>query len=141
MAWQILTTLESLPGSYTATIDPASLLSGAMASRTVAGSDSGGGAGIQADLRTFFAHDLLGCSAITALTAQNTVAVSGRRTISPLGRPCCCLRGCPAQVTRRWPRHEADGAATRRFAQSSASSQEASLPRLLTCRRRCSAAS
>jgi transcription elongation GreA/GreB family factor len=37
MAWQILATLENLPGSYTSTIDPASLLSGAMASRTVAG--------------------------------------------------------------------------------------------------------
>ena len=37
MAWQILTTLESLPGHYTATIEPSSLLTGAMASRTVAG--------------------------------------------------------------------------------------------------------
>ena len=37
MAWQILTTLESLPGNYTPTIDPVSLLSGPMASRTVAG--------------------------------------------------------------------------------------------------------
>lgn len=36
MAWQILTTLESLPGSYTSPIDPHSLLSGAMASRTIA---------------------------------------------------------------------------------------------------------
>jgi transcription elongation GreA/GreB family factor len=36
MAWQILTTLETLPGSYTAPLDPASLLGGAMASRTVA---------------------------------------------------------------------------------------------------------
>jgi hypothetical protein len=35
-AWQILTTLESLPGSYTPTIEPTSLLSGPMASRTVA---------------------------------------------------------------------------------------------------------
>jgi transcription elongation GreA/GreB family factor len=37
MAWQILTTLESLPGSYTSPIEPSSLLSGAMASRTIAG--------------------------------------------------------------------------------------------------------
>ncbi len=50
---------------------------------TIAGSDSGGGAGIQADLKTFMAFGVYGMSAITALTAQNTVGVQGIFSISP----------------------------------------------------------
>jgi len=50
---------------------------------TIAGSDSGGGAGIQADLKTFSALGVYGCSAITALTAQNTLAVTGVHDIPP----------------------------------------------------------
>ena len=50
---------------------------------TIAGSDSGGGAGIQADLKTFAAHGLHGLSAIAALTAQNTRAVTAVQLATP----------------------------------------------------------
>jgi hydroxymethylpyrimidine/phosphomethylpyrimidine kinase len=50
---------------------------------TIAGSDSGGGAGIQADLKTFAAHRVYGTSAITAVTAQNTCGVRSWQALSP----------------------------------------------------------
>ncbi|MGR5078640.1 bifunctional hydroxymethylpyrimidine kinase/phosphomethylpyrimidine kinase [Photobacterium swingsii] len=50
---------------------------------TIAGSDSGGGAGIQADIKAISATGGYACSAITALTAQNTLGVSGILPISP----------------------------------------------------------
>jgi hydroxymethylpyrimidine/phosphomethylpyrimidine kinase len=50
---------------------------------TIAGSDSGGGAGIQADLKTFQRFGVFGTSAITAVTAQNTLGVSGWDAVSP----------------------------------------------------------
>jgi hydroxymethylpyrimidine/phosphomethylpyrimidine kinase len=50
---------------------------------TIAGSDSSGGAGIQADLKTFTAFGVYGASAITALTAQNTVGVRSVADLNP----------------------------------------------------------
>lgn len=50
---------------------------------TIAGSDSGAGAGIQADLKTFAAHGVYGTSAITAVTAQNTRGVQSWQALPP----------------------------------------------------------
>jgi len=50
---------------------------------TIAGSDSGGGAGIQADLKTFAALGVYGMTAVTAVTVQNTKGVTGYEELSP----------------------------------------------------------
>ena len=50
---------------------------------TIAGSDSSGGAGIQADLKAFAAHGVFGMSVITAVTAQNTCGVTAVQDITP----------------------------------------------------------
>ena len=56
------------------------LLPGAL---TIAGSDSGGGAGIQADLKTFSAFRVFGMSVITAVTAQNSIGVQAVENLPP----------------------------------------------------------
>jgi hydroxymethylpyrimidine/phosphomethylpyrimidine kinase len=62
---------------------PAKPVSGLPRALTIAGSDSGGGAGIQADLKTFLANGCHGMSALTALTAQNTVGVTSIHEVPP----------------------------------------------------------
>jgi hydroxymethylpyrimidine/phosphomethylpyrimidine kinase len=62
---------------------PASASSGTAIALTIAGSDSSGGAGIQADLKTFAAFGVYGASVITALTAQNTRGVQDIHAVPP----------------------------------------------------------
>ena len=61
---------------------------------TIAGSDSGAGAGIQADLKTFAAHGVYGTSAITAVTAQNTLGVTMFEAVSAASCASRSRRSC-----------------------------------------------
>ncbi len=70
---------------------------------SIAGSDSSGGAGIQADLKTMTAHGVYGMTAITAMTAQNTMGVSSivESSISFLGEQIdACLSDIPADAVK-----------------------------------------
>ena len=64
---------------------------------TIAGSDSGGGAGIQADLKTFTAFDVYGMSVVTAVTAQNTLGVQAAHEL-PLDLIEAQLRGVTSDI-------------------------------------------
>ena len=72
--------LEMFPGPSRKSAKPPLMTAIAL---TIAGSDSGGGAGIQADLKTFSALHVYGASVITALTAQNTVRVEAVHVVPP----------------------------------------------------------
>jgi hydroxymethylpyrimidine/phosphomethylpyrimidine kinase len=76
---------------------------------TIAGSDSGGGAGIQADLKTFHAFGVFGTSAITAITVQNTLGVSAVHAV-----PVDIVRGQIAAVATDLRRPRARRACWRR---------------------------
>ena len=70
---------------------------------SIAGSDSSGGAGIQADLKTMTAHKVYGMTAITALTAQNTTGVTDIMEASPdfLGEQIeACLSDIPCDAAK-----------------------------------------
>jgi len=70
---------------------------------TVAGSDSGAGAGIQADLHTFKALDCHGCSIISCITAQNSVGIAAYENVSPMlliAQLNCLLEDMPPRVIK-----------------------------------------
>ena len=94
---------------------------------TIAGSDSGGGAGIQADLKTFAAHGVHGLAAIAALTAQHTRGVTAVHV-----PPVAFLR---AQIDACFDDFRRQGAGACRFAESAVRTLDRDL-RLSRVRRR-----
>ena len=68
---------------------------------TIAGSDSSGGAGIQADLKTMTMNGVFAMSAITALTAQNTTGVQGILEVPPPSWPSSWMRSLPTSAPTR----------------------------------------
>ena len=68
---------------------------------TIAGSDSSGGAGIQADLKTFAALGVYGASVIMALTAQNTQGVTGIHDVPPISSRRRSMRCSPTSMSAR----------------------------------------
>ncbi len=77
---------------------------------TIAGSDSGGGAGVQADLKVFHRFGVFGTSAITAVTAQNTRGVMAWSAIAPaLVRQQIECRGHRSAPARREVGNAGDG--------------------------------
>ena len=115
------------PLTYGGAVDPPVAM-------TIAGSDSGGGAGLQADLKTFAALGVFGTSVVTAVTAQNTAEVRGVLAVEPELRPTCrstpwCRTSPCAAVKTGMLASSATVAAVARSGRRGAASQPGGRPR------------